>query len=65
MAGLLFDTATLRSGYQILDTKSFSDKIERLLRASMNIDQDEQASLRPPVLSNQASSCVDCEAQRG
>lgn len=60
-AELLFDTATLRSGYQLLDTKAFGEKIEFMLRASMNIDLEEQASLQPSVLSVQTSSCVHYE----
>lgn len=62
-AELLFDTATLRSGYQLVDTKSFSEKIEFMLRASMNLNLDEQASLQPSVLSIQTSSCVNYEPQ--
>lgn len=62
-AELLFDTATLRSGYQLVDTKSFSENIEFMLRSSMNIDVNEQASLQPSVLSIQTSSCVDYEPQ--
>lgn len=47
---LLFETATLRSGYQLGDTKEFAGRIERMLRLSMNVDQDEQASLQPFLL---------------
>ncbi|XP_075883536.1 endoplasmin [Nelusetta ayraudi] len=46
-AELLFDTATLRSGYQLLDTKAFGEKIEFMLRASMDIDLDEQIEEEP------------------
>ncbi|XP_048404558.1 endoplasmin [Stegostoma tigrinum] len=42
LAMVLFETATLRSGYQLPDTKSYGDRIERMLRLSMNIDLNEQ-----------------------
>ncbi len=45
LAVVLFETATLRSGYQLVDTKAYGDRIERMLRLSMNVDLDEQASL--------------------
>ncbi|XP_074533930.1 endoplasmin isoform X2 [Halichoeres trimaculatus] len=43
LAVVLFETATLRSGYQLADTKAYGDRIERMLRLSMNVDLDEQA----------------------
>lgn len=44
LAVVLFETATLRSGYQLVDTKAYGDRIERMLRLSMNVPLDEQAS---------------------
>ncbi|KAG9340037.1 hypothetical protein JZ751_022148 [Albula glossodonta] len=44
LAVVLFETATLRSGYQLADTKAYGDRIERMLRLSMNVDLNEQAS---------------------
>uniref|UniRef100_A0AAQ5XWX0 Endoplasmin n=1 Tax=Amphiprion ocellaris TaxID=80972 RepID=A0AAQ5XWX0_AMPOC len=46
LAVVLFETATLRSGYQLADTKAYGDRIERMLRLSMNVPLDEQASPR-------------------
>uniref|UniRef100_A0A3B5N1X9 Endoplasmin n=1 Tax=Xiphophorus couchianus TaxID=32473 RepID=A0A3B5N1X9_9TELE len=43
LAVVLFETATLRSGYQLADTKAYGDRIERMLRLSMNVALDEQA----------------------
>uniref|UniRef100_A0A671XJY3 Endoplasmin n=1 Tax=Sparus aurata TaxID=8175 RepID=A0A671XJY3_SPAAU len=43
LAVVLFETATLRSGYQLADTKAYGDRIERMLRLSMNVGLDEQA----------------------
>uniref|UniRef100_A0A8C8K4X6 Endoplasmin n=1 Tax=Oncorhynchus tshawytscha TaxID=74940 RepID=A0A8C8K4X6_ONCTS len=42
LAMVLFETATLRSGYQLQDTKAYGDRIERMLRLSMNVDLNEQ-----------------------
>uniref|UniRef100_UPI003AAA8677 endoplasmin-like n=1 Tax=Centroberyx gerrardi TaxID=166262 RepID=UPI003AAA8677 len=39
---VLYETATLRSGYQLADTKAYADRIERMLRLSMDIDLSEQ-----------------------
>ncbi|NXT80547.1 ENPL protein, partial [Zapornia atra] len=40
LAVVLFETATLRSGYMLPDTKEYGDRIERMLRLSLNIDLD-------------------------
>ncbi|XP_026065848.1 endoplasmin [Carassius auratus] len=42
LAVVLFETATLRSGYQLADTKAYGERIERMLRLSMNVDLEEQ-----------------------
>lgn len=42
LAVVLFETSTLRSGYQLTDTKAYGDIIERMLRLSMNVDLGEQ-----------------------
>ncbi|XP_066524079.1 endoplasmin [Hoplias malabaricus] len=47
LAVVLFETATLRSGYQLADTKAYGDRIERMLRLSMNVDLDEQPEEEP------------------
>lgn len=47
LAVVLFETATLRSGYQLVDTKAYGDRIERMLRLSMNVDLEEQVEEEP------------------
>ncbi|GAA6224021.1 endoplasmin [Lates japonicus] len=47
LAMVLFETATLRSGYQLADTKAYGDRIERMLRISMNVPEDEQIEEEP------------------
>ncbi|EPY74066.1 endoplasmin precursor [Camelus ferus] len=44
LAVVLFETATLRSGYLLPDTKAYGDRIERMLRLSLNIDPDAKKS---------------------
>jgi heat shock protein beta len=40
-AKLLFETATLRSGFQLSDGLGFAERIEHVLRKSMDISVDE------------------------
>ncbi|XP_044049466.1 endoplasmin [Siniperca chuatsi] len=47
LAMVLFETATLRSGYQLADTKAYGDRIERMLRLSMNVALDEEIEEEP------------------
>ncbi|CAB0041282.1 unnamed protein product [Trichogramma brassicae] len=41
MALMMFQTATLRSGYMLKETASFADNIEKLMRKSLGIPLDE------------------------
>uniref|UniRef100_A0A8C5J3K2 Endoplasmin n=1 Tax=Junco hyemalis TaxID=40217 RepID=A0A8C5J3K2_JUNHY len=47
LAVVLFETATLRSGYMLPDTKEYGDRIERMLRLSLNIDLDAKVDEEP------------------
>lgn len=42
LVNLMFEAATIRSGYELRDTAGFADRIERMLRDSLNISQDEK-----------------------
>jgi len=42
MALMMFNTATLRSGYLLNDTVFFADHIEAMMRNTLGIDKDEQ-----------------------
>lgn len=44
LAVVLLETATLRSGYLLPDTKEYGERIERMLRLSLNIDPEEKVS---------------------
>ena len=39
MANLMFETATLRSGYMLTDTSAFAQRVESLLRQNLGIDE--------------------------
>uniref|UniRef100_A0AAX7UM40 Endoplasmin n=1 Tax=Astatotilapia calliptera TaxID=8154 RepID=A0AAX7UM40_ASTCA len=43
------DTATLRSGYQLADTKAYGDRIERMLRLSLNIEEEPEEEPEGPA----------------
>jgi len=45
LANALYDTALLRSGYSLKDTTNFSDRMDKLIRRSYNIDQDAQVEI--------------------
>nr|UED96498.1 heat shock protein 90b1 [Larimichthys polyactis] len=61
LAVVLFETATLRSGYQLADTKAYGDRIERMLRLSMNVDLDEQIEEEPEEEPEEAAEDEDKE----
>ncbi|EDV93181.1 endoplasmin [Drosophila grimshawi] len=42
MAVMMFRTSTLRSGYMLQETASFADSIERMMRQTLGVAQDEQ-----------------------
>jgi len=45
LATVLFETATLRSGYAVPDTADFAGRVERMLRLSMNVGLDEEVAV--------------------
>ena len=47
LAVVLFETATLRSGYLLQDSAGFAGRIERMLRLSMDISLEEEVRLCP------------------
>lgn len=44
---LMFEAATLRSGYELRDTSGFAERIESMLRTAMNISPDEKVEEEP------------------
>ena len=45
LARVMFETATLRSGFVIKDSADFAGRIERMLRLSMGVDLDAKVEL--------------------
>ena len=44
---LMFDSATLRSGYELQNMAGFADRIETMMRSAMNISPDEKIDEEP------------------
>merc|ERR1711894_659968 len=42
MATMMFNTATLRSGFSLKDTVNFAESIEVMMRQTLGVDTDEQ-----------------------
>jgi hypothetical protein len=40
----MFETATLRSGFNLQDSSGFAERVEHMLREAMNIPQDAKVS---------------------
>jgi len=45
LAGALYDTALLRSGYSLKDTTAFSSRMDKLLRRSFSIDMEAKVEI--------------------
>uniref|UniRef100_A0A8C1LDJ9 Endoplasmin n=1 Tax=Cyprinus carpio TaxID=7962 RepID=A0A8C1LDJ9_CYPCA len=63
LAVVLFETATLRSGYQLTDTKAYGDRIERMLRLSMNVDLEEQVHTQSSAAEDEEEVQADEDAE--
>merc|ERR1711936_512877 len=42
MATMMFNTATLRSGFSLKDTVNFAESIEKMMRETLGVDADEE-----------------------
>merc|ERR1712107_707007 len=42
MAVMMFNTATLRSGFSLKDTVNFAENIEAMMRKTLGVDVDEE-----------------------
>ena len=49
LANSLYDTALLRSGYSLRDTTAFSERMDKLLRRSFNVDVDAKVEIPPEL----------------
>lgn len=65
---LMFEAATLRSGYELRDMAGFADRIEYMLRSAMNISPDEKVEEEPdfePAKSRADSGDEEIKADDG
>jgi len=53
MALMLYNTATLRSGYMLKDTVNFAEHIETMMRQTLGVSQDEQVDEEPELPEDQ------------
>jgi len=47
LATVMFETATIRSGYIVADQAGFASRIERMLRSAMDVSHDEKVEEEP------------------
>lgn len=59
LAVVMFETATLRSGYTVPDTAEFAGRIERMLRHAMNVDLNEKVEDEPVFEDEEAAEDND------
>merc|ERR1712066_819840 len=50
MAVMMFNSATLRSGYMLKDTTEFAVQLEQMMRETLGIDKDEQVDEEPELV---------------
>ena len=55
---LMYEAATLRSGYELRDMAGFADRIEKMLRSAMSVSADEQID-EMPEFEETSSSTTD------
>jgi len=49
LAVILFETATVRSGYMVVDSVGFAGRVERMLKSGLNIEGDDMVEEEPEV----------------
>merc|ERR1712115_336246 len=50
MAVMMFNTATLRSGFNLKDTVNFAEQIEMMMRQTLGVDEDEKVEEEEEIL---------------
>ncbi|VDM60675.1 unnamed protein product [Angiostrongylus costaricensis] len=58
---LLFETATLRSGYSLQDQVGFAERIESVLRQSLDVDPDAEIEAEPVIEDTEDSKDTSTE----
>jgi len=63
LAMVMFETATMRSGFQVQDSAGFASRVEKMLRMSLDIPLDEKIEEEPEEEEDDASEAVDENAE--
>merc|ERR1711899_208139 len=63
MALMMFNTATLRSGYMLKDTVAFADHIENIMRTQLGVDKDEQVDEEEEIVDEEPPEDDDDEEE--
>merc|ERR1712215_486072 len=63
MALMMFNTATLRSGYALKDTVNFAEHIEQMMRQTLGVDADEQVEEEEEVTDEEPTEEEDDEEE--
>ena len=61
MALMMFNTATLRSGYMLKDTVAFAQHIESMMRDTLGVDKDEAVEEEEELVEDDAVDDEDDE----
>merc|ERR1711910_206262 len=64
MATMMFNTATLRSGFSLKDTVNFAESIELMMRQTLGVDADEQVDEEEEVLDEEEEDVVEEDAAK-
>lgn len=62
-AKLLFETATLRSGFALKDSVGFAERIEGVMRGSLSLSPDEAVEEEPEIVEDDAPEEVAADAE--
>merc|ERR1712141_395114 len=63
MALMMFNTATLRSGYMLKDTVAFANHIENIMRTQLGVDKDEQVDEEEEIVDEEPPEDEDDEEE--
>merc|ERR1712156_1193590 len=63
MALMMFNTATLRSGYMLKDTVAFANHIENIMRTQLGVDKDEQVDEEEEIVDEEPPEDDDDEEE--
>lgn len=63
LVNLMFEAATIRSGYELKDTAGFADRIESMLRAALDISPDETVDEEPEFENDAPEETEDVNAE--